>query len=188
MGPSPSQVESGPPEIIEAVLAILLPPPCRESVLGDLHERFVSRSQYIRNAVVTVPLVILSQVRRATDAGLLLLEAMALYLSFCVSCRFCNRGIFWDAANVYLRVAFPVLAALVGLILADVYVRPEKRAIKGPAAAFCAIWLHFAVTAASADWAVPAEVVLFASCAGIGTTVGLRALFAQGNNRTTGAG
>ncbi len=188
MGPSPSQVEPGPPEIVEMVLAILLPPPCRESVLGDLHERFVSRRQYICNAVVTVPLVILSQVRRVTDAGLLFLQAMALYLSFSISARFCNGGTFLNAPNVYLRVAFPVLAALVGLVLADVYLRPDKRTLKGPAVAFCAIWLHFAVTAATADWAVPGQIVLFASSAGIGTTVGLRALFAQGNNRTTGAG
>lgn len=188
MGPSPSQVEPGPPKIIEAALKILLPPPCRESVLGDLHERFVSRRQYVCNAIVTVPLVILSQVRRATNPGLLLLEAMALYLSFCVSARFWNRGIFLNAPNVYLRVAFPVLAAVVALILADVYVRPERRAIKGPAAAFCAIWLYFAAAAASADWGVPAQVAFFASCAGVGTMVGLRALFAQGNNRTTGAG
>ena len=165
MGTSPSQMESGPPKIIEAILAILLPPQCRESVLGDLHERFTSRRQYICNAAVTVPLVILSQVRRATDAGLLLLEAMALYLSFCVSARFCNGGIFLIAPNVYLRMAFPVLAALVSLILADVYARAEKRAVKGPAAAFSAIWLLFVITANSADWAVPSQVALFASCA-----------------------
>jgi hypothetical protein len=181
-------MEPGPPKIVEAVLAILLPPPCRESVLGDLHERFVSRRRYVRDAVLTVPLVILSQVRRATDAALLLLEAMALYLSFCVSARFYNRGIFLEAPNVYLRVAFPVLAALVALMLADVYAPAEKRAVKGPAAAFSAIWLQFVMTAGRADWEVPVQVVLFASCAGIGTAVGLRALFARGNNRTTGAG
>jgi hypothetical protein len=188
MGPSASQMEPGPPKIVEAALAILLPPQCRESVLGDLHERFVSRRQYIGNAIVTVPLVILSQVRRVTDAGLLLLEALAVYLSFCVSARFCNGGIFLGTPNVYLRVALPVLPALVALMVADVYARGEQRAIKGPASAFSAIWLQFVMTAHSADWAVPVQVVLFASCAGIGTAVALRALFARANNRTAGAG
>jgi hypothetical protein len=179
-------MEPGPPKIVEAALAILLPPQCRESVLGDLHERFVSRRQYIGNAIVTVPLVILSQVRRVTDTGLLLLEALALYLSFCVSARFCNGGIFLGTPNVYLRVALPVLPALVALMVADVYARGEQRAIKGPASAFSAIWLQFVMTAHSADWAVPVQVVLFASCAGI--AVALRALFARANNRTAGAG
>jgi hypothetical protein len=87
----------------------------------------VSRRQYIGNAIVTVPLVILSQVRRVTDTGLLLLEALALYLSFCVSARFCNGGIFLGIPNVYLRVALPVLPALVALMVADVYARANNR-------------------------------------------------------------
>jgi hypothetical protein len=77
---------------------------------------------------------------------------------------------------------------LVALMVADVYARGEQRAIKGPASAFSAIWLQFVMTAHSADWAVPVQVVLFASCAGIGTAVALRALFARANNRTAGAG
>jgi hypothetical protein len=181
-------MESGPPKIIEAAVEVLLPPACRESVLGDLCERYSSAPRYLREAAVTVPLVIVSRIRRTTDAGLLLLEAFALYLSFVTPARFLNAATFLTGHNAYLRLALPALMALVAVVLTDAYAATEKRMVKAPAAAFCAMWLQFALTRANADWTVPREVMLFGSYAGALMLVGLRALFAWGNNRTTGAG
>src|SRR6185503_7620798 len=54
----------GPSRIAEAVVAILLPPASREEVLGDLYERFRSPSRYAVDALITVPMVVISRIRR----------------------------------------------------------------------------------------------------------------------------
>ena len=188
MGPSPAKVESGPPKIIEAAVELVLPPACRESVVGDLCERYTSPGRYLREAALTVPLVILSRILRTTDAALLFLEACALFLSFVAAARFYNDGIFFGQQNVYLRMAPPVVLALVGLVLVDAYAPAAKRMIMGPAAAFCAIWLQFSVMSRNADWTLPIEVVLSGSLGGVLMVAGLRALFTGGDSRTSGAG
>jgi hypothetical protein len=73
---------SGPSKIAEAIVSVLIPPACREEVIGDLHERFKSSSQYAVDALRTVPLVIISRIRRTADPQMLLIQAFALYMSF----------------------------------------------------------------------------------------------------------
>ena len=187
MGAPPPKVEPFPPKVIESVVEVLLPPACRESVLGDLHERYASPRQYARDAALALPLVIWSRVRRTTDAGLLLLEAFALYLSFVAIARLANGAAFLQQPNAYLRLALPVVAALLSLVLADAYGPADERFFKRPAAAFAAMWLAFAFAAPKPDWALPARVMLHASYAGALMVFALRALFASGDNRTTGA-
>src|SRR6266404_6104641 len=63
----------------ERVVAFFIPPACREEVLGDLHERFLSTPRYVADALSTVPLVIVSRIRRSTDPVLLLMEAIVLF-------------------------------------------------------------------------------------------------------------
>ena len=88
-------MEPAPPKTTEAIVAWLVPPACREHVVGDLHERYTSRGQYIAEAVCTIPLVVASRIRRTTDPQVLLMEAFALYLSF--------LGVAWklDGALLY---------------------------------------------------------------------------------------
>lgn len=66
-------VQSDPPRWMEAVVSSLLPPACREPVLGDLHERFLDRGHlswlgYLADAVTTVPFVLRTQLRRMARA------------------------------------------------------------------------------------------------------------------------
>ena len=75
----------GPSRFAEAVVGLLLPPACREHVLGDLHERYQSPQQYWPEAIRTVPLVILSRIRRTTDIVVLLMEICTTYMSFFVA-------------------------------------------------------------------------------------------------------
>ena len=49
-------MKPGPPKTFEALVAVLVPPACREEVLGDLHERYGSPRQYGLDAASTVPL------------------------------------------------------------------------------------------------------------------------------------
>src|SRR5688572_15154110 len=63
-------LHTGPPRWMQAAVSSLLPPACRETVLGDLQERFGERSArarwlgYVGDVVTTVPQVLRSQMRR----------------------------------------------------------------------------------------------------------------------------
>jgi len=63
-------LRTDPPRWMQAVVSSLLPPACREPVLGDLHERFGERDPrtrwlgYMGDVVTTVPQVLRSQMRR----------------------------------------------------------------------------------------------------------------------------
>jgi hypothetical protein len=66
---------TGPPRWMQAAVSFLLPPVCRETVLGDLQERFGERGArarwlgYVGDVVTTVPQVLRSQVRRTVTRG-----------------------------------------------------------------------------------------------------------------------
>ena len=78
----PETVEAGPPALIEAVVRVLTPPACREHVLGDLWERYRSPSQYLSDAMRTVPFVLASQIRRTVSAPLLAFQAISVFVTF----------------------------------------------------------------------------------------------------------
>jgi hypothetical protein len=68
-------LHTDPPRWMEAAVSSLLPPACREVVLGDLQERFGERGArarwvgYVGDAVTTVPQVLRSQMRRSVTRG-----------------------------------------------------------------------------------------------------------------------
>jgi len=172
----------------EAIAGYFIPPACREEVLGDLHERFENPRQYRREVVWTVPLVILSRIRRTTDPGVLLLEAFALYLSFAATAIATGFSRFLVEQNGYVRLILPVLMALLALVLVDAYSRTERRPLFGAIAAFGAIVIQAKLQSTNLELAFPSfGMVLTASLAGMLLVTGLRLLFAPDNNRTTGA-
>ena len=71
-----------PPEIVEDAVGWLLPPACREEVLGDLCEQYVNVARYALNMLTVAPRVILSQIRRNTDARVFLATSCAICYSF----------------------------------------------------------------------------------------------------------
>src|SRR5579863_743508 len=98
---------------IEFVASVLIPPACREEVLGDLHERNPSPARYLIDAFRTVPLVILSRIRRTFDARLFAMYAAVVYLQFFA------EG--WFRARSLLPDAIPTVAALIVLALEEAY-------------------------------------------------------------------
>lgn len=72
----------GRPNWLETLAGILIPPACREEVLGDLHERYRSPGQYLGDLLSTAPFLILSRIRRNADAQVLVMEALLVYGSF----------------------------------------------------------------------------------------------------------
>jgi hypothetical protein len=125
-----------PPRKLERLIGLFIPPACREEVLGDLHERYTGRARYLADALCAVPLVIVSRIRRTTDAQVLLMEAFVLMLSLLGAARY-NDATFLTKQWGLLRLAIPAAMALLGLMLDDAYARPGARwplkAVRAPA-------------------------------------------------------
>jgi hypothetical protein len=128
-------MHSGPSKSAEAIVGILVPPACREEILGDLHERFTSGRQYALDALRTVPLVIISRIRRTQDPQVLVIQGFALYLSFLCAAWLTDRALLRDQLG-HLRLAIPAVMVMLGLILDDVYAnsgrRPAVSLARGP--------------------------------------------------------
>ncbi|MBZ5577524.1 MAG: hypothetical protein LAP40_13265 [Acidobacteriia bacterium] len=188
MGAAPPKMESGPPKVMETVIGILIPPACREEVLGDLHERYDGLPRYFLEACFTVPMVIASRIRRTTEPGLLLLEAMVLYLSLTAGALVSGQTHFLTEQNGYSKLAVLIAMALLALVLVDAYAGVAARLILAPAAALGALLFQFRLQASNPELAIPSfRMVLFGSLAGMLLVTALRWLFAPGDNRTTGA-
>ena len=114
---------SGPSKTAEAIVAVFVPPACREEVLGDLHERYSSSGQYGLDALRTIPLVIISRIRFIADPQVLLMQAFALYASF-LGAAWLKNGAFLSEQWGLLRLAIPAGMAMLGLILEDAYAKP----------------------------------------------------------------
>jgi hypothetical protein len=130
MGEAGGLMHSGPSRAAEAIVAFLVPPACREEVVGDLHERYGSPRQYVWEALCTVPLVIASRIRRTADAQVLMMQALALYLSFLGAARFVESAILSKPWGL-LRLTIPAAMMLLSLIVEDAYAKPGKRSPLG---------------------------------------------------------
>jgi hypothetical protein len=119
-------MDSGPPKAVEAIFAILVPPACREELLGDLLERYRSPLQYALEAMLTMPLVIVSRIRRTADPQVLLIQAFVLYASFLVAAWLSGEALLRDEWEL-LRLAAPAGMTLLGLMLEDAYAKPTRR-------------------------------------------------------------
>ena len=118
-----SKMETGPPKVIEAIVRLLVPPACREHVLGDLRENYESPFRYIREALGLLPFVLISRIRRTWMIPLLLVRTGFLYLSF--------LGVAASAfvlfqSHIQLRLLIPVAAGVIALILSDAYASPAS--------------------------------------------------------------
>jgi hypothetical protein len=102
-------VETRPPALIETIVRLSIPAPCREHVVGDLWERYRSPGSFMLDAARTVPFVIASQIRRTTRGSALVIQAFLLAVGFAVG-----------AGGLVTPIA-PVAAALLGLVLRDAY-------------------------------------------------------------------
>jgi hypothetical protein len=74
--------------------------------------------------------VIAARIRRTADPQLLLMHAFAWYVSFLGAAR-CVDGRLLEEPWGLVRLAMPAAAALLCLVLDDVYSRPEKQSPAG---------------------------------------------------------
>ncbi len=112
-----------PSPFLVALVRRLLPPDDREHVLGDLEERLQigktsAARRYLVDAVQTVPLVILSRMRRVVTQPIFGLQALLVFVAFV--------GVLTSPqlSGTYLlllRALFPTLIAMCVLLVADTY-------------------------------------------------------------------
>ena len=77
-------VETRPPVLIDTIVRLSIPVPCREHVIGDLWERYRSPGTFLIDAIRTVPFIVASQIRRTSTIGALLMQAFLLVVGFAV--------------------------------------------------------------------------------------------------------
>ena len=121
MEPEPSKLEVRPPALVDAMIRMLIPPACRENVIGDLWERYTSPRQYVVDAHRTLPFVIWSQIRRTLDPLPLAMQLLPAFVFF--------GGLVGrpgaDGRPVWLRAVVPAIAVAVAMVVRDAYCWPR---------------------------------------------------------------
>lgn len=179
-------MNSGPPKTFETLVAVVIPPACREEVLGDLHERYKSAAQYGLDAASTVPLVVLSRIHRTADSQALLIQAFSFYVSFLFAAWLDGAALLRDEWGL-VRLAAPAAVAMVGVMLADVYASSGRSRMKlvalGPLlGAGLALVSQGMVWLVSPGLALPRWTMFFGCGAGLLLSSAVRILFARPHN------
>ena len=151
-------MQPGPDKRIEKAVAVLIPPACREHVLGDLHERYSGPWQYVFDAANTAPRVVFSKARRNANPPVLLMECAALYLAMAATGWGLAGPPYFSAQSGILRLLIPTAAAAIGLLLGGAYFKSGSPHRMWPAAAF-AILSQAVLRAFSPELATPAGII-----------------------------
>jgi len=183
-------MSSGPSKIAEGMVAVFVPPACREEVLGDLHERYIGPRQYAIDTLRTVPLVIISRIRRTADPQVLVMQAFALYVSF-LGAAWLQDGAFLSSRWGLLRLAIPTGMAMLGLLLEDAYAKPGLRSAldlaRGP---FLGLGLALASQGMfrirNPGLAVPSWIMFYGSALSLLLSSAIRMLFPPPTNQLQG--
>ena len=116
-----------PPRALQTIVRYLLPQAAREHVLGDLQEQYSGASspgRYLRDALSVWPYVIRGQAARNLDGRLVGVEAAALAASVALG----SVKLSPEARLAVLPgMAGAIVAALLILMLGDIYVEPQNR-------------------------------------------------------------
>lgn len=184
-------MNSGPSKTAEAIIAVFVPPACREEVLGDLHERYSSSGQYGLDALRTIPLVIISRIRRTADPQVLLIQAFALYASF-LGAAWLKDGAFLSEQWGLLRLALPAAVAILGLTLEDTYAKPGRRSplnlARGPMLGLgLALASQGMFRISNPDLAVPSWIMFYGCAISLLLSSAVRMLFPPATDQLQGA-
>lgn len=137
---------SRPPVLIDRLLHFVLPSASREAVLGDLWERYDSPLQYASEGLRTVPYVVASRARRTSSVAIVGLQLFILAACLGVFSRDPGTA----AVPFWASGALPAAAALIGLVLRNVYrgdESPLRRGLLDAATAAVSVLIAQAVLA-----------------------------------------
>ena len=113
-------MQQDPSKFAERIVALFIPSACREEVLGDLHERYLSPARYLWDAAQTVPQIIFSRIRRTASPQMILVQALAFHTSFLVSAWLNGGNLLRDDLGL-ATLAIPGMVATAGVMLKDAY-------------------------------------------------------------------
>lgn len=164
---------AGPSRLLERFFGILIPPACREEVLGDLCERYSSPAQYIFLAIRTIPCVVFSRACRVTEAPILFVQALLVYGCY-VAAAFYRDSAFLYGPWGLLRAALPALPFLIVTVLFDVYGAPVRSSLQLAGRVALATLIAF-LTMTRFGW--PYRMNLLGASASLVLVTGLRFLF-----------
>ncbi len=176
------------PKYLEKPLGWLLPPACREHVLGDLQERYKSPKSYLVDALPVLPPVIVSRIRRTTDFQGFLIQTFSVYLSFTTTAWYLARqGFLYEHAG-FARLAVPTIVAGVALLFCNAYSDPERRylskpILQGAGSISLAFLLQAVIFDTQGSFAVPFWIMLYGSFSSVLLLSTLRMLFPPVLNR-----
>jgi hypothetical protein len=160
-------MESGPSKVAEIIAGWLVPPACREEILGDMRERYRSGLRYFLEAAHLIPCVIFSRICRTTDAVLALMEVASLYTAFVIVAKYFDPVLILGRSG-FARLAIPPVIVLATMSLADAYSVPQRR---WPLKPLVAPTLGFAVAYTEQSmyrqWSLPPSVFAWGSGTGL---------------------
>jgi hypothetical protein len=156
-------MESGPSKVAETIAGYLMPPACREEILGDMRERYQSGWGYFIEAVQVIPFAIYSRICRTTDAVVALMEVAAMYTAFLAVTQWVDPTVI-SANGGLARLAIPPLVVLAMIMVADAYSTPERpwplKPLFAPVLGFSAAYVEQTIYH---EWSLPLSVFLLGS-------------------------
>ena len=170
-------MESGPSKIAERIAGGLVPPACREEILGDMRERYRSGLRYFLEAAHVIPCVIYSRICRTTDAVLALMEVASMYTAFVLVANGFDPVLILDRSGL-ARLAIPPAIVLATMSLADAYSNPQRRwplkPLVAPTLGFTVAYIEQAIYR---QWSLPLSVFAWGSGTGMLLVSSLRLAF-----------
>jgi len=150
-----------PPAPLARLLGLLIPPPAREAVLGDLEERYRSPIQYASEGIQTMPYLIASRARRTSSIAIVGLQTFVLVACLGVTLP----DLPGQSVPSWAQGGVPAAAAMFALVLRAVYrgeETPVQSGLLDALAAALAMLLSQGVLAAlvsagqiGPDWMLP---------------------------------
>jgi hypothetical protein len=166
-----------PPRWLEFFVSRLVPPACREHVLGDFSEQYASPRQYAADALRTLPFVIAGQIRRTSDS---------LRLLMCVIPAFVYFGGLRSRPDVvdsvpWLRALAPTIGVAIAVVLRDAYRSSDsgssrQAVVDAAAAVACALLSQAALATIHPAWVLAPLTVLGGSVGTFVTVFALRSV------------
>jgi len=166
-------MEPGPSKVAETIAGWLLPPACREEILGDMRERYRSGAAYFFEALHLIPSMVYSRICRTADPVVALMEGLSMFTAFVIAARSFDAALIF-APDGYARLAIPAVVVLAVMALADAYSDPRRH---WPLKPLMAPALGFAVAYAYRRASLPANVMGWGTAASYLLVATIRLLF-----------
>jgi hypothetical protein len=109
---------NGMSRAVETIIGFLIPPACREEVLGDLYERNATWPRFCLDAARTIPMIIFSRIRRSGELQFILLQAVIAYLCYSAA-AWLDASELLGSSEGLKRLAIPAAVVVLAIVFED---------------------------------------------------------------------